>query len=135
MELERDRRRKRLSRKKSVEIPEYRRRRRGARFGRAPGQCGVITTLSNCSSSGSNGGTAGSPSRTSRPAPADALLSQRIDQRGRIHHRAAPDVDEIAVRPERSQHFRVDEVSRRRSARRGADQEVGPLRELDRLSK
>ena len=31
--------------------------------------CGVIITLSNCSSSGSFGGSAGSPSRTSRPAP------------------------------------------------------------------
>jgi hypothetical protein len=38
------------------------------------------------------------------------------------------DVDEQALRPERVQHTRIDQVGRARAAGRADDQEVGPAR-------
>ena len=63
--------------------------------------------------------------------PRNALRAQRVDQGLGIHHRPAPDVDEIAVRAERFEHVRVDEVPRPCAPRRGGDQEIGPRRELE----
>src|SRR5262245_62652032 len=61
----------------------------------------------------------------------NALRPQRLDQGLGIHDRPAPDVDEIALRSERREHVRVDEVPRPRAPRRGADQEIGPRGQLD----
>ena len=45
-------------------------------------------------------------------SPRNALRAQRVDQGLGIHDRPAPDVDEIAVRTERGEHVRADEVPR-----------------------
>src|SRR5215468_7132157 len=64
-------------------------------------------------------------------SPRNALRALRCDQGLGLHDRPAPDVDEIAVRSERGEHVRVDEVPRPRAPRRGGNQEIGPCREIE----
>ena len=98
--------------------------------GARPATCGVTTTLSHCSSSGRRGGTLGSPSRTDiQASPRNVLRAQRVDQGLGIHDRPAPDVDEIAVRAERGEHVRVDEVLCPRAPRRGGEQKGHLIRQ------
>src|SRR5205814_7444105 len=54
-----------------------------------------------------------------------------LDQRRGVHHGAASNVDEVAVRSERCEYIRVDEVARPHAAWRSADQEIGPRRQRD----
>ena len=56
---------------------------------------------------------------------------ERLGQRGGVDQAAAGDVDHVALRAQRLQHLGVDDVPGRRAARRGDDQEVRPLRQLD----
>ncbi|MNY09456.1 hypothetical protein D3C86_1423710 [compost metagenome] len=64
-----------------------------------------------------------------QPGAGDALVGQGVDQRGLVHHGAARDIDQVALRPERLQHAGRDQVACFRPARGGHDQEVRPARQ------
>jgi hypothetical protein len=59
----------------------------------------------------------------------DAVLAQRGAQRLGVDHAAAADAHEVALGPQRIEHFGVDQVPGRGPARRGKDQEIRPGRE------
>jgi hypothetical protein len=63
----------------------------------------------------------------------DLLLLQVAQQHRLVDHRAARDVDEVALGAECVEHLRVDELARLRAARRDDHQHVAVLRECHRV--
>jgi hypothetical protein len=129
----RDRRRKRLSRKIRVQIRENDRRRCGARLWCASGDVRRDHHAVELLKLRKLRGYVRFALDHIQACPHNALQSQRIDQGRCIDNRPASDVDDIAFRPERREHVRVDEISRPRAAWRGADQEIGPRGQRDEI--
>src|SRR5262245_661262 len=108
--LDGDRRGQRLAGKMRVQVGENQRGRRAPRLRSAPGDMRRDHHVVALQQRRQEGRDARFPLEDIQASPRYALRVQRVEQGLGIHDRPAPDVDEIAMRAERGEHVRVDEV-------------------------